>query len=158
MESSQYCEEDTQRDRYLIFSLGQESYGLEIRYVKEIVGMQLITGLPEAPHYVKGVINLRGKVIPVIDMRLKFGKAKSEYTDRTCIIVVEIRENSVGLIADSVTEVLSISDGNIVPPPMMEEGVNVEHVKAIGKVGNDVKLILECEKLLSTNLIPNENI
>jgi purine-binding chemotaxis protein CheW len=147
-------EEDTQRDRYLIFALSRESYGLEIRCVKEIVGMQPITELPEAPEYVKGVINLRGKVIPVIDMRLKFGKEPSAYTDRTCIIVVEIGEESVGLIADSVTEVLSIGDGSIVPPPQVSSGA--EHVKSIGKVGSDVKLILDCGKLMNSELNINQ--
>jgi len=152
LENRVVFDEDTQRDRYLIFSLGQEAYGLEIRYVKEIVGIQLITALPEAPAYVKGVINLRGKVIPVIDMRMKFGKEPSLYTDRTCIIVVEVYESSIGLIADSVTEVLSISDGNIVPPPAMGAGAGAEHIKSIGKVGSDVKLILDCEKLVHTDL------
>ncbi len=140
-------EEDTQHGRYLTFALGQESYGLEISYVKEIVGMQPITVLPEVPCEVKGIINLRGKIIPVIDMSLKFGKELSAYNDRTCIIVVDIRDISVGLIVDNVTEVLVIDDSEIVPPPPMKTGAHNEYIKAIGKTGNDVKLLLDCDKL-----------
>jgi purine-binding chemotaxis protein CheW len=140
-------EEDTQHGRYLTFALGQESYGLEISYVKEIVGMQPITVLPEVPSEVKGIINLRGRIIPVIDMSLKFGKELCAYNDRTCIIVVEIRDISVGLIVDNVTEVLVIDDSEIVPPPSVKTGAHNEYIKAIGKTGSDVKLLLDCDKL-----------
>jgi purine-binding chemotaxis protein CheW len=147
MENNLFQEEDTQHGRYLTFALGRESFGLEISYVKEIVGMQPITELPEVPAFVKGIINLRGKIIPVIDMRLKFGKELSDYTDRTCIIVVDIQDISVGLIVDNVTEVLAIDDSNIVPPPSTKTGAYNEYIKAIGKVGNDVKLLLNCDML-----------
>ncbi len=140
-------EEDTQRGKYLTFALGQESYGLEISYVKEIVGMQPITKLPEASPFVKGIINLRGRIIPVIDMNLKFGREANAYTDRTCIIVVDIQGLSVGLIVDQVAEVLAIGEENIVPPPNAMTGAYNRYVKGIGKAGNDVKLLLDCDRL-----------
>ncbi len=143
-------EEDTQRGKYLTFALGHESYGLEISYVKEIVGMQPITQLPEAAPFVKGIINLRGRIIPVIDMNLKFGREASAYTDRTCIVVVDIQELSVGLIVDQVAEVLVIGEDNIVPPPNAMTGAYNRYVKGIGKTDNDVKILLDCEKLFSS--------
>lgn len=142
-------EEDTLKDRYLTFSLGKESYGLEVRYVTEIIGIQPITEIPELPEYVRGIINLRGKIIPVMDIRLRFKKEWKEYNDRTCTIVVDIRDVSIGLIVDSVSEVITIPEQNIVEPPQMNKGFNNRYIKKIGKVGNDVKLLLDCEKLLT---------
>lgn len=142
-------EEDTQKGRYLTFSLGKESYGIEIKYVTEIIGIQTITEVPELPEYVKGIINLRGKIIPVIDMRLRFKKEPIDYNDRTCVIVVDINEISVGLIVDSVSEVLTIGDENINDPPQLNKGSSNRYIKNIGKVGESVKLLLDCEKLLS---------
>jgi purine-binding chemotaxis protein CheW len=144
-------EEDTQKGRYLIFTLGKEYYGIEIRYVTEIIGIQAITELPELSDYIRGIINLRGKIIPVMDVRLRFKKEFQEYYDRTCIIVININEVSVGLIVDSVSEVLSIDDQNIVEPPRMNKGSQNRYIRSIGKVGSDVKLLLDCEKLLSDN-------
>lgn len=142
-------EEDTQKDKYLTFSLGNEYYGIEIRYVTEIVGMQPITEVPELPEYIRGLINLRGKIIPVMDVRLRFKKPPKEYNDRTCIIVVDIRDISIGLVIDSVSEVLSIPEGDIVPQPEFNTSIKNKYIKGIGKVGNDVKLILDCNKLLT---------
>jgi purine-binding chemotaxis protein CheW len=147
--------EDTQYGRYLTFALGKESYGLEISYVKEIVGMQPVTELPEVPVCVKGIINLRGKIIPVIDMRIKFGKTAIDYNDRTCIIVIDVQDVSVGLIADRVSEVLSIDDSNIVPPPSANTGAGNDFIKAIGKVGNEVKLLVDCKRLFASNELGN---
>jgi purine-binding chemotaxis protein CheW len=146
-------EEDTQKDRYLTFSIGKESYGIEIRYVTEIIGIQAITELPELPEYVKGIINLRGKIIPVMDVRLRFKKEQKEYNDRTCVIVVDIKDLSIGLIVDSVSEVLTIPEQDIVEPPQMNKGFSNRYIKRIGKVGNDVKLLLDCEMLLTENEI-----
>lgn len=140
-------EEDTQRGRYLTFAVGEELYGIEISFVTEIVGIQPITSLPEAPDYMKGIINLRGKIIPVIDIRLKFKKLPKEYDDRTCIIVIDIQDVTVGLIVDNVAEVLMIEDGNISTPPDLRAGLQNRYLAGIGKVGNDVKLLLSCEKL-----------
>ena len=142
-------EEDTQKDRFLTFSLGKETYGIEIKYVTEIIGIQDITEIPELPEYVKGIINLRGKIIPVMDVRLRFKKDAREYNDRTCVIVVDIKDISIGLIVDSVSEVLTIDEQDIVEPPQMSKGLNNKYIKKIGKIGNDVKLLLDCEKLLN---------
>ncbi|WP_186431392.1 chemotaxis protein CheW [Clostridium sp. BSD9I1] len=142
-------EEDTQKNRYLTFSLGKETYGIEIKYVTEIIGLQVITEIPELPKYIKGIINLRGKVIPVMDIRLRFKKEALEYNDRTCVIVVDINDISIGLIVDSVAEVLTIPEVDIVEPPQMKKGFNNRYIKSIGKVGESVKLLLDCEKLLN---------
>lgn len=141
--------EDTQQGKYLTFELGKEAFGMEIRFVTEIIGIQPVTFVPEVPDYVKGIINLRGKVIPVIDMRLKFKKEEIDYTDRTCIIVIDIEEISIGLIVDSVAEVLNIGDDNIVPPPSYKTGFQNRYIKGIGKVGESVVLLLDCKKLIS---------
>lgn len=140
-------EEDSQKGKYLTFTLDTECYGIEIKFVTEIIGIQAITEMPELPDYLKGIINLRGKIIPVMDVRLRFKKPSREYNDRTCVIVVDIHGMSVGLVVDSVAEVLNIAENNIVPPPQMQKGGN-KYIKAVGKVDNDVKLLLDCSKLL----------
>ncbi len=140
-------EEDTQKGKFLTFSLGEEYYGIDIMYVTEIVGIQPITIVPELPCFVKGIINLRGKIIPVMDARLKFKKEPKEYNDRTCIIVVDVLDISIGIIVDAVAEVLNISDENIVPPPNLNTGGR-KYIKSVGKSADSVTLILDCEKLL----------
>lgn len=149
--------EDTQRGRFLTFSVGKEDYGIEISFVTEIIGIQEITEIPELPDYVKGIINLRGKIIPVMDVRLRFKKAQIDYDNRTCIIVIDIREVSVGLIVDKVCEVLSISEENTVPPPDIKTGFLNRYIKGIGKVGNEVKLLLDCDKLLNDDELSHLN-
>lgn len=146
-------EEDTQKGRFLTFALGNEIYGIEIKHVTEIIGIQAITELPELPEYIMGIINLRGKIIPVMDVRLRFKKEFREYNDRTCIIVIDIAEVSIGLIVDSVSEVLSIDEQDIVEPPRLNNGQQNRYIKNIGKVDNEVKLLLDCEKLLTENEI-----
>ena len=150
-------EEDTQKGRYLTFSLGKESYGLEIAYVTEIIGIQTITEVPELPEYVRGIINLRGKIIPVMDVRLRFKKEPREYNDRTCVIVIDIKNISIGLIVDSVSEVLTIPEQDIVDPPQINTGFQNRYIKKIGKIGNEVKLLLDCEKLLTDDELDNIN-
>lgn len=140
-------QEDTQKDKFLIFMLDSEHYAIEIRYVTEIIGMQVITEVPEMPDYIKGIINLRGKIIPVMDVRLRFRKVPMAYNDRTCVIVIDIDDISIGLIVDRVSEVLSIPEQEIVPPPGVKEGGS-RFIKGVGKAGNEVKLILNCDKLL----------
>jgi purine-binding chemotaxis protein CheW len=142
-------EEDTQRGKFLTFPLGNEVFGIEIKFVTEIIGIQSITYVPEVPEYVRGIINLRGKIIPVIDIRLKFRKPAVEYDDRTCIIVIDIRDISIGLVVDCVSEVIDIGDDNIVPPPSYKTGFQNRYIKGIGKVGKDIKLLLDCEKIIS---------
>lgn len=140
-------EEDTQKGKFLTFSLGEEYYGIDIMYVTEIVGIQPITEVPELPEFIKGIINLRGKIIPVMDARLKFKKEPKEYNDRTCIIVIDVLEISIGIIVDAVSEVLNISDENIVPPPNLNTSGR-KYIKSVGKSDENVTLILDCEKLL----------
>jgi len=145
-------EEDTQKGKFLTFSLGNEFYGLEICYVTEIIGIQPITEIPELPEYIRGIINLRGRIIPVMDVRLRFRKPLREYNDRTCVIVVEIKEVSVGLIVDSVSEVMPIREEDIVLPQELKAAQN-RYIKGIGKVGAEVKLLLDCDKLLNDDEI-----
>ena len=109
-------DEDTMEDRYLTFFIGEEVYGLAIRNVTEIVGLQRITEVPDMPSYVLGVINLRGAVIPVVDVRLRFGIEQREADERTCVIVVQLEDISVGLIVDTVSEVIDIPGDNVAPP------------------------------------------
>ncbi len=143
-------DEDTQKDKFLTFMVGKEEYAIEIKYVTEIIGgIQAITEVPEVPDYVRGIINLRGKIIPVMDVNLRFKKDPQPYGDRTCIIVIDIDDLSVGLIVDNVAEVLSIAGENIVDPPDDKAGFNNRYIKGIGKVGNTIKLILDCRILLS---------
>lgn len=143
-------EEDTQKGKFLTFSLGNEFYGIDIMYVTEIVGIQPITVVPELPDFIKGIINLRGKIIPVMDARLKFKKSPKDYNDRTCIIVIDVLELSIGIIVDAVAEVLNISDENIVPPPNFNTSGR-KYIKSVGKSNDNVTLILDCEKLLNEN-------
>lgn len=141
-------QEETQKDKFLTFTLGKEYYGIEIKYVTEIIGIQPITEVPELPEHIRGIINLRGKIIPVMDVRLRFKKEFKEYNDRTCVIVIDAENILIGLIVDSVSEVLSIPSEDIVDPPDLNQHTN-KYIKGIGKTGNNVKLILDCEKLLS---------
>ncbi len=140
-------DEDTLKGKYLIFSMGKELYGMEIRYITEIIGIQPITEVPEMPAYVKGITNLRGKIIPVMDARLRFKKEVREYDDRTCIIVIDINDTSIGLIVDSVSEVIALREEDIAPPPEINKGGH-RYIKGIGKAGDSVKLLLDCQRLL----------
>jgi purine-binding chemotaxis protein CheW len=148
MEDDDEDGEDTQEDKYLTFVIGKEDFGIEIRYVTEIIGIQGITEVPDMPHYVKGVINLRGKVIPVMDIRLRFGVVERSYDDRTCIIVININEQPVGLIVDRVLEVLDIQESEIEPPPNMRKGKSNRFIQGMGKVGDQVKMLLNANRLL----------
>ncbi len=141
-------EEDTQKGRFLTFQIGNEVYGIEIKYVTEIIGIQPVTEVPELPEYIKGIINLRGKIIPVMDIRLRFKKEWVAYNDRTCVIVIDIGIFSIGLIVDHVSEVISIPEEEIADPPEVKTGGN-RYIKGIGKVGSEVKLLLDCDKLLN---------
>lgn len=141
--------EDTQHGRYLTFILGEEIFGIEIKYVTEIIGMHQITQLPELPEHIRGIINLRGKIIPVIDIRLRFKKEPIEYDDRTCIVVIDIDDLSVGLIVDQVDEVITYEDDDIVPPPDYKTGIQNRFIEGIGRKEENVTLILDCRRLLT---------
>ncbi len=155
IDSYEGMEEDTQKDRYLTFMIGSENYGIEVRYVTEITGIQAITDIPELPEYIKGIMNLRGQIIPVMDVRLRFRKEPKEYTDRTCTVVVDISGMPIGLIVDGVSEVITIPEQDVVEPPQANISVSNRYIKNIGKIGNNVTLLLDCEKLLNNDDIDN---
>jgi purine-binding chemotaxis protein CheW len=140
--------------KYLTFYLGDEGYGLEILKVQEIIGMQEITKIPRTPDSVKGVINLRGKVIPVVDLRRKFGMIEQDRTRKTCIIVVQVsREGSgliMGIIVDEVSEVLNISEDQIEAAPSLGTHVDTHFILGMAKTENAVKILLDIDKVLST--------
>ncbi len=137
--------------KYLTFSLAGEEYGIGILKVKEIIGLMAITTVPQTPSYVKGVINLRGKVIPVVDLRLKFGMEPMEYTDRTCIVVVEIRgaERTVlmGIVVDSVSEVLNIKGSEIEDTPNFGSKLNTAFILGMAKTNDSVKILLDIDRV-----------
>lgn len=142
---------DEQKGKYMTFKSGNEYFGLEIRYVNTIIQLQSVTKIPETEDYIKGLINLRGKVIPVIDVRLRFKQPELDYNDRTCIIVINVKSMMVGLIVEQIAEVVEIADDNILPPPTIgrgDKGHN-KYVYGIGKVGDTVKLLLDPDKLLN---------
>lgn len=139
---------DALTSKYLIFGLSERHYGLEIRYITEIIGLQAFTEVPDMPSFVKGVINLRGKVIPVVDVRLRFGMASVEYNDRTCIIIISINQELFGLIVDAVKEVVVIPQDKCEDPPRFGEVEGARFVRAIGKTGEGVSMLLNVENLV----------
>ena len=143
-------EEDTQKDKYLSFTLDGENYGVDIALVREIIGFLPIAKVPDVPDFIQGIINLRGKIIPVLDMRLRLNKEFRAYTDRTCIIVIEIFGVEVGLIVDMVSEVLTIAEDLISPQPDLKS-LKHEYVKGIGRLKDAVILLLDVEELLKTD-------
>ncbi len=144
-------EVDENKKKYMTFKSGNEYYALEIKYVNEIIQILDITMVPETEEYIKGLINLRGKIVPVIDVRLRFGQESFEYNDRTCIIVIQVKDMMVGLIVEKIADVVEIRDCDILPPPKIsrsDQG-NRKYIYGIGKVGDSVKLLLNPERLLS---------
>jgi purine-binding chemotaxis protein CheW len=143
--------------KYLSFALAHEEYGLEILKVREIIGYMDVTAVPQTPPYVKGVINLRGQVIPVVDLRAKFGMEEAAITDQTCIIVVEIthgsRKFSTGIIVDHVQEVLDIDGQNIEEAPQFGVSVNTDFIYGMAKVGGSVKILLDIDKVLGGSVM-----
>lgn len=141
---------ETQSDKYVTFKSGNEYFGIKIQFVNEIIVFQEITEIPESESYIKGLINLRGKIIPVIDVRIRFGQEPIPYTDRTCIIVLNIGDTVVGLIVERIAEVVEIPEQNIIPSPSIGKSEKYHNVfvQSIGKVGDSVKLLLDTDKLL----------
>jgi purine-binding chemotaxis protein CheW len=139
--------------KYLTFGLASEEYGLEILKVQEIIGIMNVTRIPKAPEFVRGVINLRGKVIPVVDLRLKFGIEGKEDTERTCIIVTQVARNShqvtMGIIVDDVSEVMDIDGALIEPAPEFGGSVDTHFILGMGKVDKKVVMLLDVDKVLS---------
>lgn len=146
---SVFYEEDTQKGKYLTFALGDEQYAIEIRHVVDIIGIQDITEIPNQPEYIMGVINLRGKIIPTMDVRKRFNKSFNDYNNRTCIIVVELNAVSVGLIVDMVLEVIAIPDEQIAEPPTFNTDFKNKFILGIGKIQNEIVIILDSDKLLN---------
>lgn len=146
-------DEDTQRDKYLSFRIGSEDFAMEIANVTEIVGIQKITEVPEVPAYVRGVINLRGRVIPVIDVRLRFKMKERSYDDRTCVVVVNIEDTIAGLIVDTVNEVLTIPETQISLPAAIKRGVESNYIRGMGKSGDSVKILLDVRKMLDSSAL-----
>ncbi|MCF8083239.1 MAG: chemotaxis protein CheW [Deltaproteobacteria bacterium] len=142
-----------QEGKYLTFSMADEEYGIGILKIKEIIGMMTITSVPRTPAFVKGVINLRGQVIPVVDLRLRFGMEEIDYTDRTCIIVVEIRGDAgavtIGIVVDSVSEVLNIKADEIEQTPTFGTRLNTDYILGMAKMEGGVKILLDIDKVLS---------
>lgn len=143
--------------KYLTFSLAGEEYGIGILKVKEIIGLMTITPIPQTPQHIKGVINLRGKVIPVVDLRLKFGIEAMEYNERTCIIVVEITFNSnkiaMGIVVDSVSEVLNIKAAEIEDTPNFGSRLDTAYILGMAKINQTVKILLDIDKVMSAGEI-----
>lgn len=136
--------------KFLTFFLADEAYGLEILKVHEIIGMMPITRVPRTPEFIRGVINLRGKVIPVVDLRRKFGMALGEHTDQTCTIVVEVGSIEMGIVVDKVSEVLDIDASKIDDAPSFGVSVNTDFVLGIGKTGDKVTILLDIAKVLTS--------
>jgi purine-binding chemotaxis protein CheW len=144
--------------KYLTFALGKEEYGIGILKVKEIIGMMEITAVPQTPAFVKGVVNLRGSVIPVLELRAKFGMALKEYDDRTCIIVSEVQGGSgqiqVGMIVDSVSEVLNVGQEDIEPPPVFGgSSVDTANIMGMAKMKGEVKILLDVDHVISEGML-----
>ena len=141
-------EGNTLKDQYLTFVIEDEEYGIEIANIKEIISICAITLIPETPAYLEGIISLRGDIIPVINVRKRFLKPPKEYDELTCIIVIEYREYSLGLVVDAVKEVMYISEENILPPPSDRLNYYNQFIKNIGRVGESMKLLLDLDRFL----------
>lgn len=140
-----------EENKYLTFSIGDDPYGLDIKYVDDIIGVQDITKVPDQPTFLKGVINLRGVIIPVIDIRLRFDKEERAYDDRTCIIVVNIDNAAVGIVVDTVLEVVAIEDEAIAEPPSFNGEVENQYMKGIGQINEQIVIIIDCYELIREN-------
>jgi len=137
--------------KFLTFFLAGEEYGIEILSVHEIIGMMPITSVPGTPEYICGIINLRGKIIPIVDLRSKFGMESKAQTAETCIIVVHVQGVEVGIVVDRVSEVLNIAAGDIEPPPSFGKDVNTEYILGIGKSQAKVKILLNIDRVISSD-------
>ena len=141
--------------KYLTFALGNEEYSVPVLKVREIIKIMDITAVPQVPQYVKGVVNLRGKVIPVVDLRLKFGFPPQDYTERTCIIVVDVAMSGqnvmMGIVVDSVSEVLNVASGEIDQTPEFGDNITTDYMLGLAKVKGTVKILLALDRVLGTD-------
>ena len=149
-ETEELLEEDSQKGMFMTFQTGKEFFGISISYVNEIIAMQPIAAIPEVDDYIKGLINLRGKIIPVIDVRVRFKMEPCEYTDRTCIIVIDVKSTMIGLIVERLADVDTIAEDSIVPPPSLgrKEHEHNKYVYGLARTGDTVTLLLDPEKLM----------
>ncbi len=147
---TEQLEEDTQKGKFMTFQTGKEYFGISISFVEEIIVIPAITVIPEVKDYIKGLINLRGRIIPVIDVRTRFKMEPIEYTDRTCIIVINVKSTTIGLIVEQIAEVDDISDDDIVPPPSLgyKDSEQNKYVYGLARTGDSVKLLIDPEKLI----------
>lgn len=144
-------EDEIQKEQYMTFKCSDEIYGISIKYVNEIIGLSQITKVPETQDYLIGLINLRGKIIPVIDVRIRFGKEPLEYNGRTCVIVIDVKSTVIGLIVDAIDEVAAFAENEITPPPSVSDLAMQakKYVFGIGRVNGEVKLLLDPDKLIN---------
>jgi len=160
-ESASTVPADSRAGKYLTFQLHQEEFGIRVLKVREIMGIQEITAVPQTPSHIKGVINLRGKVVPVIDLRLKFGMPAGEYTQRTCIIVTQVQGEAgpvlMGVIVDGVSEVLNLTGSEIEDTPDFGEEVAAQYLLGMAKVKGKVKILLDIDRVLSVQDMHNLN-
>lgn len=152
---------DSRAGKYLTFQLASEEFGIRVLKVREIMGLQEITAVPQTPPHIKGVINLRGKVVPVIDLRLKFGVPAADYTQRTCIIVTQVQGEAgailMGIVVDGVSEVLNLTGGEIEDTPDFGEQIAGQYLLGMAKVKGKVKILLDIDKVLSSQELHNLN-
>ena len=158
-ENAPATQSDARAGKYLTFQLGNEEFGIRVLKVREIMGLQEITAVPRTPAHVKGVINLRGKVVPVVDLRLKFGLPSADYTQRTCIIVTQVQGESgpvmMGIVVDGVSEVLNLSPQEIEDTPDFGDEAAVAYLLGMAKVKGKVKILLDIDRVLSTSELHN---
>lgn len=148
------CTEDSMKDRFLTFLTGDWIFGVEIQDVIEIIVIQSIVSMPEMPDYIRGLINLRGKIVPVLDTRIRFHMPPKEYDDQTCIIVLDAGEMMMGLIVDRVSDVLTIPTEDVIKTPEVGRGGSSRYVKSIGKADDQVILLLDYRKLMGEEDLP----
>jgi purine-binding chemotaxis protein CheW len=158
-ESASAAPQDVRAGKYLTFELAKEEFGIRVLKVREIMGLQEVTAVPQTPIHIKGVINLRGKVVPVIDLRLKFGIPSAEYTTRTCIIVTQVQGESgpvlMGIVVDGVSEVLNLAGAEIEDTPDFGEQIAGQYLLGMAKVKGKVKILLDIDKVLSAQELHN---
>ncbi len=142
------AELDALEDRYLVFTINEQSYAMEIHYVTEIIEMLPITMVPFFPKSIKGIINLRGNIIPLMDVRLRFGLPEQAYTERTCIVILNNEGIQLGLIVDAVQEVINIPENLRMPPPDTQIGESIRYIKGVGNASGEMQLLLNCDMLM----------
>ncbi len=148
VDESFYDDEDTLTDRYLTFNIGKQVYAIEIRNITEIIGIQNVTKVPNIKPFIKGIINLRGIIVPIVDVRKRFNLPAVEYDEKTCIIVVNFNNVEIGLIVDEVAEVINIPAEELSPPPETSKGSESKFIEAMAKINKQIIILLNLERVL----------